>query len=137
MKTNAELQQERRIIVTDISDDGGRGWIPGPDINRPNRQARVVWSNGGGWDHVSFSWENRCPTWEEMAMAKQLFFYPEEVCVEFHPAESEYVNMHPYCLHIWRYQQPGMPMPPAWMVGAKRGQTLKQAYREGMEAMAK
>ena len=135
MKTNAEIQQERRILIETMGDDGGMGWIPGLDIKKPERRAFVIWSDGGGWDHVSVSWQNRCPTWEEMAKVKQLFFHPEEVCVEFHPAESEYVNMHPYCLHIWRYQQPGMPMPPAWMVGEKEMQTRGDAHREEMAAM--
>ena len=135
MKTNAELQQERRIIVEQLGEDGGSGWIPGLDKKKPNRQARVVWSNGGGWDHVSVSWQDRCPTWDEMAKVKKLFFYPEEICVEYHPPESEYVNFHPFCLHIWRYQQPGMPMPSSWMVGPKKGQTQAQEIREGLEAL--
>ena len=139
MKTNAEIVNERRIIIEHIDADGGSGWIPGLDINKPNRRARVIWSNGDGWDHVSVSWDRRTPTWEEMAKAKKLFFYPEEYCVQYHPAESEYVNYHPYCLHIWRYQQPGMPTPPSWMVGPKDGQTVMEAKREATaaEGMAK
>jgi hypothetical protein len=70
-----------------------------------------------------------------MCEIKKIFFHPEEVCVEYHPAESEYVNMHPYCLHIWRYQQPGMPMPPAWMVGVKAGQSARDAVIEAEKAL--
>ena len=136
MKTNAEIRADSRILIEVMSDDGGAGFIPNLDPKKSNRQARVVWSIGGGWDHVSVSWTNRTPTWEEMAKVKRLFFYPEEVCVEYHPAESEYVSYHPFCLHIWRYQQPGMPMPPAWMVGPKTGQTLMEVRREGMEALS-
>lgn len=135
MKTNQEIAQERRILIEQDGRDGGSGWILGLDPRKPNKVARVVWSNGGGWDHVSVSWENRCPTWEEMCKVKKLFFYPEEICVEYHPAESEYVNLHPYCLHIWRFQQPGMPMPPSWMVGPKAGQTCAEVKREGLEAL--
>lgn len=135
MKTNAEIQQERRILIETMGDDGGMGWIPGLDSKRPGKAARVIWSNGGGWDHVSVSWENRCPTWEEMCRTKDLFFYPEEYCVEYHPAQSEYVNHHPFCLHIWRYQQPGMPMPPSWMVGPKRGQDRESVRTEGLQAL--
>lgn len=56
------------------------------------------------WEHVSVSPRNmkRCPTWEEMCYVKDLFFEDEEECVEYHPKKSEYANMHPYCLHIWR-----------------------------------
>ena len=37
-----------------------------------------------------------------MCRVKDMFFHPEEVAVQYHPKESEYVNRHPYCLHIWR-----------------------------------
>ena len=62
----------------------------------------VIASNGGGWDHVSVSKKNRIPTWDEMCAIKDMFFEPEEVDVQYHPKQSEYVNNHPYCLHLWR-----------------------------------
>ena len=72
----------------------------------------VIWSNGGGWDHVSVSYPKRCPTWEEMCKIKEVFFLPDECCVEFHPAAEDYVNVHQYCLHIWRPQNVAIPKPP-------------------------
>lgn len=62
----------------------------------------VIASNGGGWDHVSVSRKNKMPTWDEMCAIKDMFFDPEEVAVRYHPKKSEYVNNHPYCLHLWR-----------------------------------
>jgi len=58
----------------------------------------------GLWEHISVSPKNqkRCPTWDEMAAIKDMFFLPEEECVQFHPKHSEYVNLHEFCLHIWR-----------------------------------
>lgn len=73
---------------------------------------RVVFSNGGGWDHVSVSLEKRCPTWGEMCYVKELFFSEEELVVQYHPAKSNYVNVHPYCLHLWRPQNEQLPQPP-------------------------
>jgi len=78
---------------------------------------RVVASTGGGWDHVSVSPGNpnrkKCPTWDEMCAIKDMFFEKEEVAVQYHPAESEYVNNHPYCLHLWRPNYGvHMPTPP-------------------------
>ena len=60
--------------------------------------------SGPRFEHVSVSvlHENRCPTWEEMKLVKELFWTPDETVVQFHPAESEYVNDHPYTLHLWR-----------------------------------
>jgi len=39
--------------------------------------------------------------------------------VQYHPPRSEYVNNHPFCLHLWRPAGLDLPLPPAWMVGIK------------------
>ena len=60
----------------------------------------------GKWEHISVTPGNlrrqTCPTWEEMAAIKDMFFFPEEECIEYHPKRSRYVNMQSFCLHIWR-----------------------------------
>lgn len=85
------------------------------------RSFLVIASNGGGWEHVSVSPCSRkrqsCPTWEEMCEIKDLFFEAEERVVQYHPPKSEYVNQHPYCLHLWRPLAEDMPFPPAIFVG--------------------
>lgn len=54
-----------------------------------------------------------CPTWDEMCAIKELFFEPEEVVVQYHPAESQHVNIHPFCLHLWRPNDgTDLPVPP-------------------------
>ena len=55
-----------------------------------------------GWNHVSVSLKGRDPTWMEMCFIKDLFFEPEDVCIQFHPKKSEYINLHKHCLHIWQ-----------------------------------
>lgn len=72
---------------------------------------RVVFSDGMGWDHVSVSRPDRCPTWAEMCAVKDLFFHADDVVVQFHPAASEYRNLHPFCLHLWRWQEGAFPTP--------------------------
>ena len=84
----------------------------------------IVASDGGGWEHISVSPCNKkrksCPTWEEMCAIKEMFFEPEDCVVEYHPPRSDYVNMHPYCLHLWRpCGGVEIPRPPTFMVGAK------------------
>ena len=59
-------------------------------------------SDGIGWEHVSVSLPDRCPTWEEMLIIKNLFWGDEDLVVQFHPPEKDCVNIHPYCLHLWR-----------------------------------
>lgn len=77
----------------------------------------VIASWSGGWDHVSVSRTDRCPTWDEMERVKRAFFRPEEVAMQLHVAEMDHINKHPYCLHLWRSHKWVIPMPPKWMVG--------------------
>lgn len=72
-----------------------------------------------GWEHVSVSLPDRCPTWAEMAHVKSLFWSEDDCVVQFHPPRSEYVNNHPYCLHLWRCVGAPLPMPPSILVGIK------------------
>ncbi len=81
----------------------------------------VIATNGDGGDHVSVSPGSRnrraCPTWEEMSAIKDMFFEPEETVMELHPPKSEYVNNHPYCLHLWRPNDGReIPRPPMILV---------------------
>lgn len=71
------------------------------------------------WDHVSVSTRGRCPTWEEMCWVKSLFWGDDEVVIQYHPAKSDYVNFHPYCLHLWRPAGTELPKPPAEAVGPR------------------
>lgn len=76
----------------------------------------VVASTDGGWEHVSVSRRDRCPTWDEMCWVKGLFWEPEDCVVQFHPSASQYVNLHPYCLHMWRPVDGVLVTPPTMMV---------------------
>lgn len=110
MKELSEILKNPAVLPKEKAEDGGCGWV---DLGKGiGRAPFVIWSNGGGWDHVSVSFGNRCPTWEEMCKIKDVFFGEEEECVEYHPRKSEYVNIHPNCLHIWRPQDEELPTPP-------------------------
>ena len=77
----------------------------------------VIASDGEGWEHVSVSLPARCPTWHEMCRAKALFWDADDCVIQYHPPESDYVNNHDYCLHLWRPVSGEIPRPPRWMVG--------------------
>ena len=66
------------------------------------REMAIIASWAGGWEHVSASLRNRCPTWDEMCLVKDIFWRDDECVVQFHPPKNEYINVHPYCLHLWR-----------------------------------
>ena len=80
-------------------------------------QMRVICSDMMGWEHVSVSTATRCPTWEEMCAVKDLFWDEDDCVVQFHPPKSDYVNMHPYTLHLWREVGREFRRPPSIMVG--------------------
>lgn len=110
MKSMQEICDNPLVTVRQTGEDGGRGWVK---LGRSLAGAAyVVWSFGGGWDHVSVSYRDRCPTWDEMCKVKDIFFQADECCVEYHPPKKDYVNVYPYCLHIWRPQDAAIPTPP-------------------------
>lgn len=54
------------------------------------------------WEHVSVSLKHRIPTWQELKFIKMLFWDPEDEVLQFFPPQSEYINVHKNCLHLWR-----------------------------------
>lgn len=80
-------------------------------------------SIGINWEHVSARAENhrgqRQPTWAEMCFAKDLFWADDECVVQYHPPKSDYVNQHPFVLHLWRPTVEALPRPPSIAVGIK------------------
>ena len=103
-------------------------------------QLGMIASDGAGWDHVSVSCKRRCPTWDEMCWVKRLWFDDRETVIQYHPSSENYVNHHPFCLHLWRPQTDAelgavrdqwgeewdwgnlvsagiLPLPPTWMIG--------------------
>lgn len=139
MRSSPNLKVEQYRIDGGSADAlGNNGGFAIPQKSGPT--LRVIASDGGGWDHVSVSTANRCPTWEELELVKRLFFREDETVMQLHVPPAEHVNDHPHCLHLWRPQtddeiarvrtawgdewgfgdmtSPGViPRPPAWMVG--------------------
>ena len=115
-------RKDFKIIRTGL--DGGMGEFTKGCI----KGMTVIWSYGGGWEHVSIDGKKRMPTWDEMCQLKDMLFKEDECCVQYHPPKSEYVNNIPYCLHIWKpiAQYSGvLPIPPSLLVGIKGVQLQK------------
>jgi hypothetical protein len=72
-----------------------------------------------GWEHVSVSTTQRCPMWDEMCFVKGLFWEEEELVVQFHPPQADYINNHAYCLHLWRPVDGHIRLPPGELIGIK------------------
>jgi hypothetical protein len=86
---------------------------------RHGQIAYVIASDGAGWEHVSVSRRDRCPTWDEMCQVKAMFWCEEDCVVQYHPPKSQYVNNHPFCLHLWRPIDHQLPAPDSLLVGVK------------------
>lgn len=84
-------------------------------IPRSTGLLRIISSgsdNGTGWEHVSVSLANRCPTWDEMKYVKELFWRDDETVIQFHPKKSKYINQFPYVLHLWKKENEEYGLPP-------------------------
>ena len=111
MKGFSEIVKDKRVQKSEAGPDGFNGWL-----TIRGQVFFFVCSNGGGWDHVSVSHRNRCPSWNEMCIVKDIFFRKDECCIQFHPSEDDYVNIHSNCLHIWKPQGAEIPTPPKMFV---------------------
>ena len=86
---------------------------------KTNCKMIAIASDQAGWEHVSVSFNKRCPTWEEMCKVKDMFWGENDVVIQLHPPKKDYVNNHPYCLHLWRKAGTNeyTELPPKKMVG--------------------
>jgi hypothetical protein len=57
--------------------------------------------DGRWWHHVSLSRRSRMPSWDDVRHVKDVFIGRDRKAIQVLPAEAEYVNYHPFCLHLW------------------------------------
>ena len=100
MKSLKEIMESKGLAIEDKGLDGLCGFFYVNGIHKKPMAFVASW--GGGWEHVSVSFSGRTPTWEEMCKVKDTFWNDNECVIQYHPAKSEYVNNHPYCLHLWK-----------------------------------
>lgn len=109
------------LASDDSFGNNGLFMIPHPKIKNYVFVTQV--SDGEGWEHVSVSVaeagkrQHRCPTWGEMCMIKQMFWDESDCVIQYHPEKSQYVNVHPFVLHLWRPIGIEIPIPDKIMVG--------------------
>jgi hypothetical protein len=85
--------------------------------------AQIIAGEGLGWQHVSIRLPNEVPSWAVMCLVKELFWEPEDCVVQYHPPASDYVNNHPFVLHLWRQIGAEYPRPPIELVGTRSPQS--------------
>jgi len=52
-----------------------------------------------------------------MSFVKSLFWDPEDVGLQYHPAQSEDMHVHDHCLHLWQPVGQEILIPPKELVG--------------------
>lgn len=115
LKTFEEIKNNPKLEIRQVGMDGGAGILHMTGL----RNCTVIWSFGGGWEHVSVCPRNRTPDWDEMCQIKDMFWNDDECVVQYHPAKSEYVNNAKNCLHLWKPVNHEFPVPPSILVGIK------------------
>jgi hypothetical protein len=95
VKPRPDMQVERKRVAGPLGEMSGAFKLG---------ELAIIASNGMGWDHVSVSRADRCPTWDEMELVKRLFFKDDECAMQLHVPPSDHINCHPNCLHLWRPQ---------------------------------
>lgn len=66
--------------------------------------------DGKRWVHLSVSRKRALPTWPELVSVRNVFFGSTALVVQVLPPASKHVNLHPFCLHLWRCLD-GDPVP--------------------------
>jgi hypothetical protein len=61
----------------------------------------MVEADGKRWLHVSCAHGNRLPSWDDLKLVKETFIGRDRKAVQVFPSQEEYVNVNPYCLHLW------------------------------------
>lgn len=108
-------------VVNFLAFQGEEGGVNGAyEVPVNGIRLTVIASDGLGWDHVSVSLRHRCPTWDEMEHVRKLFFRDDETVMQLHVPESDHVNNHRFCLHMWRPNDGReIPRPESILVGVK------------------
>lgn len=110
MKTLEELRQTTHLCIKhmDIEDAEHDIFIGSGIVEWQGFCGTVMFGHNEAWlmDHVSISnfKRNKLPSWDDMCKLKDMFFRSDEMAVQIHPAEKNYlhgVNGLMNVLHIW------------------------------------
>jgi hypothetical protein len=72
-----------------------------PGTFRFGRCVVIVSIDNGLW-HLSISTRDALPSYKEVKAARYRFVPNDLYMAEIFPPEDEFVNVHPYCRHLWQ-----------------------------------
>jgi hypothetical protein len=53
---------------------------------------------------MGISHKNRLPTYDELKEARYKYCADVPYMAQIFPPESEFINLHPFCLHLWEIE---------------------------------
>lgn len=62
----------------------------------------LVITKDAGLYHLSISRKDRLPSYDELKSARYQFLPEVPYMVQIFPPESDFVNVHEFCLHLWQ-----------------------------------
>lgn len=78
-----------------------RFWVVSTISGPLTVMAGVERHGGRRWLHISCARQTALPSWEDLKMVKRVLAGPERQAIQVIPRDSECVNHHPYCLHLF------------------------------------
>lgn len=62
----------------------------------------VIVSKDAGLWHLSISRKDKLPSYDELKTARYQFMPDIKYVVQIFPPKQDFVNEHPFCLHLWQ-----------------------------------
>lgn len=97
------LEHVSSLVWNELQSDGTARGYRNVQTSMTVLFSGLIEADGKRWLHVSFAHtEDRLlPTWDELKLVKETFIGKHKKAVQVFPCEAEYVNVNPYCLHLW------------------------------------
>lgn len=76
-----------------------------PGVYRMGRCYIIVAIEDGKW-HLSISTPTASPSYNEIKQARYKFIPDNVTMAQIFPPMGEFVNLHPYCHHLWEIEKP-------------------------------
>jgi hypothetical protein len=89
-----ELSQKGAVPVTVRSWRGGDGLAVLASSDVTPRWGALL--------HVSLSYADHDPTWEDIKLVRGVFFPADGDAMIMLPRQSDYINVHAHCFHLWQ-----------------------------------
>lgn len=68
----------------------------------------IVTKDAGLW-HLSISHPYRYPTYDELKKARYDYMPDEIMAAQIFPPKKDFINVHPFCFHLWQLRDEEKP----------------------------